>query len=85
MIEEGLEKRLPFRRVIKQTIEGYGKPRSEGCAHRVVGTLGRRGNEQNGRFEERAGFRSKHFAQTLILRADAHLPYGDIGIKVWDL
>jgi small subunit ribosomal protein S3 len=41
MVAEGLEKRLPFRRVLKQTIEKVMANRDvKGCPHRLGGMLG---------------------------------------------
>lgn len=84
MIAEGLAKRLPFARVMKQAIEKAMASRD------VVGikvTLsGRLGGAEMGRTETL----KKGRLPLQTLRADidfarerASLPYGDIGIKVW--
>lgn len=84
MMAESLEKRLPFRRVLKQAVE-------RAMASKIVKGVkvalqGRLGGSEMGRYEW------LHQGQIPLqtLRADidfarekAHLPYGDIGIKVW--
>ncbi len=84
MVAEGLEKRLPFRRVIKQTIEKAMASRDVlGVKVNLSGRLG--GAEMS---------RTENLKQGRIplqtLRADidfakekAYLSYGVIGIKVW--
>ncbi len=84
MVAEGLEKRMPFRRVLKQTIEKVIAVREvEGVRITVSGRLG--GAEMSRKEELKKGriplqtFRADiDFAQE-----EAHLPYGVIGIKVW--
>jgi small subunit ribosomal protein S3 len=84
MVAEGLEKRLPFRRVMKQTVEKVMASREvQGC--RIV-LGGRLGGAEMGRKEEL----KKGRIPLQTLRADidykrekAFLPYGTIGIKVW--
>ncbi|MEK7531653.1 MAG: 30S ribosomal protein S3 [Patescibacteria group bacterium] len=84
MIAEALEKRLPYRRVLKQTVEKVMANRD------VVGVrvmlAGRLGGTDIARSEELK--RGRIPLQTLradidFTRERAHLPYGDIGIKVW--
>lgn len=84
MVAEGLEKRLPFRRVLKGTVEKVMAVREVlGC--RIV-ISGRLGGADMSRIEQikkgriplqtfRANIDYAHF--------EAHLPYGQIGIKVW--
>jgi small subunit ribosomal protein S3 len=84
MVAESLEKRLPFRRVMKQTIE-------KAMANKdVLGVKiycgGRLGGADMARSEEL----KKGRVPLQTLRADidfarekAHMTYGDIGIKVW--
>lgn len=84
MVAEGLEKRLPFRRVLKSTVEKVMAIREvKGC--RIV-ISGRLGGADMSRIEQikkgriplqtfRANIDYAHF--------EAHLPYGQIGIKVW--
>lgn len=84
MIAEGLEKRLPFMRVVKQAMEKTMSNRD------VLGSKitisGRLGGAEMSRVESV----KKGRLPLQTLRADidfardkAHLPYGDIGIKVW--
>ena len=84
MIAEALEKRLPFRRVIKQSIEKITANRDVGGAR--VRLSGRLGGTDIARSEEL----KKGRIPLQTLRADidfarerAHMTYGDIGIKVW--
>jgi len=84
MIAEGLEKRLPFRRVVKQIIEKVMANRDvQGVKINLSGRLGgadmaRRERLKKGRVPLQT-FRSDiDFA-----RQRAILPYGAIGIKVW--
>ena len=84
MIAENLEKRLPFRRVMKQTIEKVmANKEVKGIKIALSGRLG--GAEMS-----RREWHKKGQIPLQTLRADiefarerAHLPYGDIGIKVW--
>jgi len=84
MIAEGLEKRMTFRRVMKQTVEKVMANRDvEGV--RVI-LSGRLGGTDMARKEELKKGRVP--LQTLradidFARVEAHLPYGVIGIKVW--
>ena len=84
MVAEGLEKRLPFRRVLKQTVEKVMANRDvKGVRVGISGMLG--GGSMS---------RTEHLKKGRIplqtLRADvdyarerANLPLGVIGIKVW--
>lgn len=84
MIAEGLEKRLTFRRVMKQTIEKVIANRDvEGVRIILSGRLG--GADMARREELKKG---RIPLQTLradidFARVTARLPYGAIGIKVW--
>ena len=84
MIAEGLEKRLTFRRVMKQTIEKVMANRDvEGVRITLSGRLG--GADMARREELKKG---RIPLQTLradidFARVTARLPYGAIGIKVW--
>ena len=84
MIAEALEKRLPFRRVMKQTIEKVMANREvQGIRIRLGGRLG---GAEIARSEELKKGRIP--LQTLradidFVREKAHMTYGDIGIKVW--
>ncbi len=84
MIAESLEKRLPFRRVMKQTIDKVMANRDVKGVRVYLG--GRLGGAEMARTEEL----KKGRIPLQTLRADidyarerAHMTYGDIGIKVW--
>lgn len=84
MIVEGLEKRMPFRRVLKQTVEKAMANRDVKGVRIIVS--GRLGGADMARREEL----KKGRIPLQTLRADidfarerANLPYGVIGIKVW--
>ena len=84
MIAESLEKRLPFRRVMKQTIEKVMANRDvKGIRIRLGGRLG---GAEIARSEELK--KGQIPLQTLradidFAREEAHMTYGNIGIKVW--
>lgn len=84
MVAEGLEKRMPFRRVMKQTVEKVIAAREvEGVRITLSGRLG--GAEMSRKEEAKKGriplqtFR----ADIDFAYEEAHLPYGVIGIKTW--
>ncbi len=84
MVVEGLEKRMPFRRVLKQTVEKAMANRDVKGVRIIVS--GRLGGADMARREEL----KKGRIPLQTLRADidfarerANLPYGVIGIKVW--
>jgi len=84
MIAESLEKRLPYRRVMKQTIEKVmANKEVKGIRIHLGGRLG-------GAEISRSEDLKKGQIPLQTLRADidfarekAHMTYGDIGIKVW--
>ncbi|MCX6712213.1 MAG: 30S ribosomal protein S3 [Candidatus Vogelbacteria bacterium] len=84
MIAEGLEKRLPFRRVLRQTIEKVSATRNvKGIKVTLSGRLG-------GADMSRTESLKKGQIPLQTLRADidfarekAYMYYGVIGIKVW--
>lgn len=84
MVSEGLEKRMPFRRVLKQTVEKVMANRDvKGVRIHITGRLG--GGDM-ARAEEIK--RGRIPLQTIradidFARIEAYLPYGVIGIKVW--
>lgn len=83
-IAEQLEKRLPFRRVMKQTLEKVMANRDVKGIKVYLG--GRLGGAEMARTEEQK--RGRIPLQTLradidFARERAHMSYGDIGIKVW--
>ena len=84
MIAESIEKRMPFRRVMKQAIEKVMANRDVKGVKIYLG--GRLGGAEMARSEELR----KGQVPLQTLRADidfsrekAHMDYGDIGIKVW--
>lgn len=84
MVAEALEKRLPFRRVLKQTIEKVAAAREvQGVKIKLGGRLGgaemaRNEDLKKGRIPLQTLRADIDFA-----REKAHMTYGDIGIKVW--
>jgi small subunit ribosomal protein S3 len=83
-IAEGLEKRLPYRRVIKQAIEKVMSARGVKGARIYLG--GRLGGAEIARSEQikRGSIPLQTFrADVDFAREKAHMSYGDIGIKVW--
>ncbi len=84
MIVEGLEKRLPYRRVIKQIIEKVMTARGVEGARIVLG--GRLGGAEIARTEElkRGSIPLQTFRADIDFKRErANLPYGVVGIKVW--
>lgn len=83
-IAQDLEKRLPFRRVLKQTM---GKiMASRGVRGAKIALSGRLDGAEMARYE----WLKEGQVPLQTLRADvdfargrAHLPYGDLGIKIW--
>lgn len=83
-IAEGLEKRLPFRRVMKQSIEKVMAARGVKGARIYLG--GRLAGAEIARSEQikRGSIPLQTFrADVDFAREKAHMSYGDIGIKVW--
>lgn len=84
MVAEGLEKRMPFRRVLKQTVEKVMANRDvQGVRIAIAGRLG--GAEMSRTEEIKRG---RVPLQTLradidFAREVAYLPYGILGVKVW--
>ena len=84
MVAEGLEKRMPFRRVVKQMVEKVMANRDvSGVKIILAGRLGgadmaRREKILRGRIPLQTFQADIDFA-----RYEANLPYGKIGIKVW--
>jgi len=83
-IAEGLEKRMPYRRIIKQAIEKIMS------AHGVKGARIYLGGRLNGAEIARSEQIKRGSIPLQTFRADvdfarekAHMSYGDIGIKVW--
>ena len=84
MVAEGLEKRMPFRRVLKQTVEKVMANRDvQGVRITLAGRLG--GAEMSRTEKIKRG---RVPLQTLradidFAREAAYLPYGVLGVKVW--
>ncbi len=83
-IAEGLEKRMPYRRVIKQAIEKIMSANGVKGARIYLG--GRLSGAEIARSEQikRGSIPLQTFrADVDYAREKAHMTYGDIGIKVW--
>jgi small subunit ribosomal protein S3 len=84
MVAEGLEKRMPFRRVMKQTVEKVMSVREVSGVRIVMG--GRLGGGDMARTEQikRGRIPLQTFRANIdYAHVEANLPYGVIGIKVW--
>lgn len=84
MVCEGLEKRLPFRMVLKQTIEKIMANRDVKGAR--IAISGRLGGAEMARYEQirRGGIPLQTFRADIdYAKNTARLPYGAIGVKVW--
>ncbi len=84
MIAEGLEKRLPFRRVMKQMVEKVMANREVKGIRIFLG--GRLGGAEMARVEDmkKGQIPLQTFRANIdYAREKAHMTYGDIGIKVW--
>jgi len=84
MVKEALEKRMPFRRVLKQTVDKVMANRE------VKGVRIRIGGRLNGADMARSEDIKKGQIPLQTLRADidfarvrASIPQGDLGIKIW--
>ncbi|OHA84366.1 MAG: 30S ribosomal protein S3 [Candidatus Yonathbacteria bacterium RIFCSPLOWO2_01_FULL_47_33b] len=84
MVAEGLEKRLPFRMILKQTVEKVMANRDVKGAR--IAISGRLGGAEMARYEQirRGGIPLQTFRADIdYAKNTARLPYGAIGIKVW--
>lgn len=84
MVAEGLEKRMPFRRVLKSTVEKVMAVRDVIGVRIIVS--GRLGGADMSRKEEikRGRIPLQTFRANIdYAQVEAYLPYGVIGIKVW--
>ena len=84
MVAEGLEKRMPYRRVIKQVLEKVMAARGVEGAKIVI--AGRLGGAEISRSEElkRGSIPLQTFRADIDFKRErAVLPYGTIGVKVW--
>lgn len=84
MVAEGLEKRMTYRRVMKQVLEKVMAARGVEGARILLS--GRLGGAEIARSEElkKGSIPLQTFRADIdFKREKAHLPYGDVGIKVW--
>jgi len=84
MVAEGLEKRMPYRRVIKQVIEKVMATRGVEGARILLS--GRLGGAEIARSEElkKGSIPLQTFRADIDFKRErAVLPYGTIGVKVW--
>ncbi len=84
MVAEGLEKRMPYRRVIKQIVEKCMTARGVQGARIVLS--GRLGGAEIARTEElkRGSIPLQTFRADIDFKRErANMPYGVVGIKVW--
>jgi small subunit ribosomal protein S3 len=84
MVAEGIEKRLPFRRVLKMTIEKVMANRDVMGAR--IAVAGRLGGAEMARREQikRGGIPLQTLRADIdFAREKAYMTYGVIGIKVW--
>ena len=84
MVAEGLEKRMPFKRVLKQMLEKVMANRDvKGARIEVSGRLG--GADMSRKEHVKAGNIPLQTirADVDFAREKAYLPYGVIGIQVW--
>lgn len=84
MVREGLEKRMPYRRVMKQVIEKVMATQGVEGVRIVLG--GRLGGAEIARSEElkKGSIPLQTFRADIDFKRErANLPYGVIGIKVW--
>ena len=84
MVVESLEKRLPFRRVLKQTVEKVMANRDvEGVRVALAGRLGGADMSRDKELKKGRIPLQTFRADIDFARDKAHLPYGDLGVKVW--
>jgi small subunit ribosomal protein S3 len=84
MVAEALEKRLPFRRVLKQTLEKVIANKDvKGAKIKLSGRLGGAEMARNEDLKKGQIPLQTLRADIDFAREKAHMTYGDIGIKVW--
>ena len=84
MAAEALEKRLPFRSVVKQMVEKVMASREvKGAKIALSGRLGGADMARREEIKKGAVPLQTFRADIDFAREKAHLPYGDVGIKVW--
>ena len=84
MLAEGLEKRMPYRRVMKQVMEKIMAARGVEGARILLS--GRLGGAEIARSEElkKGSIPLQTFRADVDFKLErARLPYGDLGIKIW--
>ncbi len=84
MVAEGLEKRLPFRRVMKQTVDKVMANREVKGVRIFLG--GRLGGAEMARSEDLKKGRvplQTFRADIDFAKYEANMTYGNIGIKIW--
>lgn len=84
MVVEALEKRMPFRSILKQTVEKVMANRDVKGAR--IAISGRLGGADMARYEQirRGGIPLQTFRADIdYAQKTARLPYGAIGVKVW--
>ncbi len=84
MVAEGLEKRLPFRMIMKQTIDKVMANRDVRGAR--IALSGRLGGAEMRRKEEvkKGGIPLQTFRANIdYAHEQAYLPYGVVGIRIW--
>src|SRR5205807_1525881 len=82
-VAQQLERRVSFRKVLKQTVQRAMKSGAKGVRVQVAGRLG--GAEMSRREWEREGRVPLHTIRAYIDygQAEAHTTYGIIGVKAW--
>lgn len=84
MIADGLEKRLPFRRVTKQMVEKVMANRDvQGVKIELSGRLGGASMARQEKIKKGRIPLQTFRADVDFTKYEARLPYGGIGIKVW--
>jgi small subunit ribosomal protein S3 len=84
MIADGLEKRLPFRRVVKQMVEKVMANRDVlGVKIELSGRLGGASMARQEKIKKGRIPLQTFRADVDFVKYEARLPYGGIGIKVW--
>lgn len=84
MIKEGLEKRMPFRRVMKQTVEKAAANKDvKGVRVEMSGRLGGAEMSREEKIQRGQIPLQTYRADIDYAFTEAWLPYGHIGVKVW--
>jgi small subunit ribosomal protein S3 len=82
-VADQLERRVAFRRAIKQSVQRTMQRGAQGCRVAIAGRLG--GSEMSRREDETQGRVPRHTLRADIDYglAEAHTTFGRIGVKVW--